>query len=506
MESPARLNSLSNEQLMSSIASALGEGNRILAELVAYLGEVEERDLHRELGYRSMFDFCTRKLLLSESAAHRRLTAARLARRFPRLLQALSSGRIHLSNLVAMRDLFTDSNVEALIEGAHGKSQREVEAIVARLVPKPDVPSRIRKLPTQPLHNDQGGSARVTGGSTTTLAPQMAVRQTAAAEAEGGSTLSDASPRVESGVEVARANSSPSSTSLASLGLAPSTADAATQSPAAAVPPASSCSESKRKARRNRPMKPLAPARYHVQFTADQELHDMIEYAKALMSNAQWEDDLAPLVKSAFRSLIAEIEKRRFGSGKSPRPLEPNTKDPARITKATRREVAARDGMRCTYVRPDGERCTERAFLEFDHRTPKAMGGTGDAGNVRLLCRGCNQLEARRIFGREHVESAIQFRQRKSSERARARVRAALRERGLRAVDVDAALVAVEKRGWRRPLAELMQDALAAVPSQVTPASAGGAKVPSSGAPYAGPPSTPPRNEEAPRIAHQPEG
>jgi hypothetical protein len=46
--------------------------------------------------------------------------------------------------------------------------------------------------------------------------------------------------------------------------------------------------------------------------------------------------------------------------------------------------------------------------LEFDHVRPWALGGSsGDAANVRLLCRVHNRLEARRIFGSAAVDAAI---------------------------------------------------------------------------------------------------
>ena len=40
-----------------------------------------------------------------------------------------------------------------------------------------------------------------------------------------------------------------------------------------------------------------------------------------------------------------------------------------------KRAVWLRDGGRCGFVTAHGRRCTERAFLEFHHRQPYAMGG-----------------------------------------------------------------------------------------------------------------------------------
>jgi 5-methylcytosine-specific restriction endonuclease McrA len=62
--------------------------------------------------------------------------------------------------------------------------------------------------------------------------------------------------------------------------------------------------------------------------------------------------------------------------------------------------VWARDGGSCSYPRAGGGRCGARGGLEFDHIVPWALGGpSDDPKNIRLLCRGHNQEEARRLFG-----------------------------------------------------------------------------------------------------------
>src|SRR5690242_13561695 len=110
-----QITKLSNEEIVAALKSFVGEGQRVVAKIVAYLVEVEERRIHLEMACSSVFDFCRRKLGMSEGEAFRRINAARLVRRFPALLQAIATGRIHLSNLVLLRDLFTEDNVEELV-------------------------------------------------------------------------------------------------------------------------------------------------------------------------------------------------------------------------------------------------------------------------------------------------------------------------------------------------------------------------------------------------------
>jgi hypothetical protein len=84
------------------------------------------------------------------------------------------------------------------------------------------------------------------------------------------------------------------------------------------------------------------------------------------------------------------------------------------IPNATLREVAVRDGMRCTFVGDSGCRCEARAFLQIHHDDPWARGGGAELENLRLLCAAHNQLLAERDFGSERV--AVQVAARRCQE------------------------------------------------------------------------------------------
>jgi hypothetical protein len=112
-----------------------------------HLVEVEDRRLHLKAACSSLFEFCLRRLHMSEGAAFRRINAARLVRRFPSLLGHIESGAVHLSTLVLLRDHFAESNVDEVVAATSGKTKREVEELLARRAPRRDVPSKIRKLP-----------------------------------------------------------------------------------------------------------------------------------------------------------------------------------------------------------------------------------------------------------------------------------------------------------------------------------------------------------------------
>jgi len=56
---------------------------------------------------------------------------------------------------------------------------------------------------------------------------------------------------------------------------------------------------------------------------------------------------------------------------------------------------------RCSYVGPDGTRCTSTFALELEHRVPFACGGDNSSTNISLLCRTHNLQKAREVFGRK---------------------------------------------------------------------------------------------------------
>lgn len=155
------LPALSDNELIASLRALCAAGRQLDVRLIEHLAEIEERSLHLKAACSSMFDFCIRKLGLSEGAAHRRINAARLARRFPTLLGRLERGELHLSGLVVLAKHLKESNADELLSAVAGMSQREIEEFLARHAPRPDVPSQICRLPsmTAPpsLTNAKGG-------------------------------------------------------------------------------------------------------------------------------------------------------------------------------------------------------------------------------------------------------------------------------------------------------------------------------------------------------------
>ena len=116
------------------------------AALIAALSEFDVRRLFLAEGYGSLFDYCTRALHLSERATCSRIAAARLARRFPIVLDLIADSRVSLTVVSLLAKHLNESNHRALLEEATHKTAGEVEVIVARLAPKPDAAAMVRRL------------------------------------------------------------------------------------------------------------------------------------------------------------------------------------------------------------------------------------------------------------------------------------------------------------------------------------------------------------------------
>jgi hypothetical protein len=74
---------ISNDELEASLGRLLGAGARLEARIVAHLAELEERRVHLLAGYSSLYDYCRKRLALSDYEAFARIAAARAARKYP---------------------------------------------------------------------------------------------------------------------------------------------------------------------------------------------------------------------------------------------------------------------------------------------------------------------------------------------------------------------------------------------------------------------------------------
>jgi 5-methylcytosine-specific restriction endonuclease McrA len=143
---------LSDHELLARIGVLAGSEREAMVELVAHLAALDARPaLYAAQGYGSLFSYCVQVRRFSEDATCNRIEAARACRDFPVILGALASGALSLTSVRLLRRHLTPENHEAVLARASGRSRREIEALVAELAPRPDVPSAVRKLPAPAL-------------------------------------------------------------------------------------------------------------------------------------------------------------------------------------------------------------------------------------------------------------------------------------------------------------------------------------------------------------------
>jgi hypothetical protein len=426
------LTQLTDASLHSELKRLVGSSNTLTAQLLAQLGEVEARGIHRERACSSLYTYCVYELRMSEDEAQRRCRAARLARQFPILLEMLAEASLHLTGILLLGPHLTEGNHAELLARARFRTKREIERLVAEMAPGRDVPSRIVALTragaadsvVAPLAEDTAGLlagprnswatyVRSLAGAVRHLESGLAAGQAprrASDEEASGATLrqgaSDVPSEPQSGTRTTPIDDRP---------------DASTPAPAA---------ESKQ----TTPV-PAAELRYKIQFTADQAYVDLLEEARNLLQHELPARDLVEVQRRALELLVRKLRQRKYAASERPcratqeraneaPPAEPKpprsrpsaSPSPPRarhcapkselsryISARVRRNVWQRDQGRCTYRDTRGERCREQSGLEFHHQHPHARRGLASVENITLRCRSHNTLAAEHDFGRDVI-------------------------------------------------------------------------------------------------------
>jgi hypothetical protein len=89
------LEDLSTEELDRSVERLVCAEKRNVALVIAHIAEMSRRKGYLERGYKSLFEYCTRRLNLSEGSVARRMQVANVSRRFPQILVALAENRTY---------------------------------------------------------------------------------------------------------------------------------------------------------------------------------------------------------------------------------------------------------------------------------------------------------------------------------------------------------------------------------------------------------------------------
>jgi 5-methylcytosine-specific restriction endonuclease McrA len=396
MEHKRPLEAISDDELLGRLSDLVCQTRRVEADVVAHIGEVEERGLYAREASPSMFVYCTEVLHLSEAEAYLRIAVARASRAHPMLLTMMGDGRLHLTGAARLAPYLTQENRGELLKRATHRSRRQIEELIAEVAPRPDVPGVIRKLPKR----RSKASLQASSPNPARVAPDGLLCPDRVGIVEPGAALDEAAVDQRD---------------LRPDGVEPSPVPNPVPPVVAShVPPAV--------------VQPLSPARYKIQFTASAELRNKLERLRALMRGEAPEGDLAAVIEQAVTEKLERLEARRFARTNNPRkrPSDTPMNIPRKglsktdrssfsrhIPAALRRAVFERDGGRCRYVDRRGRRCSERSRLEYHHRHPFALGGDRSLENIYLMCRRHNGYLAEHDYGRK-----VMLRYRRSANHA----------------------------------------------------------------------------------------
>ena len=397
-------------------------------ELIAALVECYTSKTYLDAGYESIWDLLVRRLDYSFAAASRRNAATKIVARYPFVLEMLRSQRTSLTVLAkVVGPLGSTSDPVGLLKSIDGKSQREVERIVAlgRPVAKPVERVRrqvVRKPAAKPAPLLDCGADGSSGGGASG-AEVVAASGVGLATSGAEVATVDGDPAATSGAEVATVDGTGFGTSAAEVGAARTSA-----AEAAAAPE--------------------TEERVSLSFSLTDEDYESFEQAKAILArklpaDMSIEDAFNELVafyltkKKPTRTSKSTGRKKAAGGTEHPRSAEtsahgragrtstgtevesatgtadgtetangtgtanrPRSEPRSRhIPANTRAAVFDRDAHRCSYVAADGTRCNATRNLEIDHVEPFALGGSHEAENLRVLCAAHNRRAAERVFG-----------------------------------------------------------------------------------------------------------
>ena len=309
MDELSRMRRLSDGDVLQGLTGALRASRGATAAVLAFLGEVEERRLHLLAGQESMFAYCLFRVGMSEDEACRRIDVARLARRFPSLLEKLESGAISLSVAALLKPYLADDNQVELLGAVSGKTIQQAREALAALFPKNDVVASIRRLPPPPVR------VGALGGSAT-------------ASAEWAVVAKHAPP---SAIEARGGGEGEALGSVAPDRVAPVVPQA----------PSAGATISAKRPGAERAIEPLSLERYKVQFTADRELKQKLDLVRDLLRHTIPSGDLAAIVARAIDLLIEQTTKRRFGGTTRQKKTAPATTRTLPTTLAARRTSRA---------------------------------------------------------------------------------------------------------------------------------------------------------------------
>ncbi|MFH1755625.1 MAG: HNH endonuclease, partial [Candidatus Latescibacterota bacterium] len=385
---------LSDSQLIKHLELLVHNERQTTLNVLLHLIEMDRRSLYISRGYTFLFEYCTRHLGYSESAAMRRIKTARCIRDFPEIYEMLSKNELNLTTVAKLAEVLTKENKRELLREAMCKSARQIEAIIARHKPGSVIRDRVRTVYIKTLPSAEASAAKSDVDGTKDVAPYKAC-------------INNEKDLIST------ANSDQICTAGAG-GKKPATGTSTTQ------------------------QRKVFEQKYKLEFAVSPGFMKKLEEVKAILSKKH---SSGISFEQMFELMLDEFLEKHSPNRRhlrrtkrtackyvkmkhSPVPANnaartankaPNTAHNAshgrqrsrHIPAALQDQVFERDQGRCAFIGENGVRCNSTWNVQIDHIKPYARGGKHTIHNLRLLCARHNIHEAQRIYGREFLRGRI---------------------------------------------------------------------------------------------------
>jgi hypothetical protein len=150
------LKKLSNQDLHEATVNVFKQERSVGVVMIHHLKENDRRRLWAQMGYSSLFEYCTKLLGYSESQAYRRISALKLIREVPQVEEKILTGELNLTTIAQAQTFFSqEAKVQkrkidadeklSVLETIANKTQKETAIELAKL--NPEILKRDRETP-----------------------------------------------------------------------------------------------------------------------------------------------------------------------------------------------------------------------------------------------------------------------------------------------------------------------------------------------------------------------
>jgi hypothetical protein len=366
----SQIKKYSIEELLHGFGGALEVERKASHVVLLYLAEIAGRRLYADMGYGSLFELLVRHFRLSESSVNNRLKALALMNDVSEAKTCLARGEVNLSTLAqAQRQILAQEKLlgqrvslakkAEIVEAIKNKTQTETEKVLHKLLPE------------------------------AALAPKNTEKRVTGDQVRLGLCVPDQFMQKLKRLKELWAHVNPSMDNVEAIERA---LDHTLKSIDPMMKPP-------------RVVKQSATAAVKRGIKGEEQ--DANNEKKAAQENIN-EPSSSMGTSPKITSPKGTNPKITSPKITSPKGTSPKGKRLTYYSVNMDRELWRRADSQCEFVsKLTGLRCPCTFGLGRDHIVPLAKGGANELGNLRLLCRAHNALQARRHFGREKIERKI---------------------------------------------------------------------------------------------------